>query len=193
MTQYQGTVEAHNSLKDLIDSDENTKISIEIITDYWAYGYDEEVGRDTYLSNPNEAKNAAISRIHLRPINFTGKEKTEFGYTATESCWDNWKNNKRLPAREAASNNIPTSNDWIVYCVDHQRNICVLAYLPNPTNPHAFCERIDNMNLFIERANQWYGNNKTFPMGIKELPSVFDCKWLNKNIPDEQGEPMIVC
>ncbi len=59
MSKYQGTREAHNSLKDLNDSGENTAIAIERMADDFAFGYDEDVGRDTYLSNPNEKKNAA--------------------------------------------------------------------------------------------------------------------------------------
>ena len=185
MKQFRGNVEGHPHIQGLLKLDPDTNeylndtgLAFDIFKDYWTLGYDPEVGRDTYLSKPKDAKESAVHRIHLRPVTFTGKEKDEFGYTASKKCWDNWENAAYIPSRDSNSGDIPTSNEWVVYCVDHQRNACMLAYLPASLDAHAYCENMDNMNRLVQMANEWYELKMSFPMEVAELPLVFDDKWL---------------
>ena len=175
---YIGRVDAHSSIQSILTSDENTQIAFDIFQDYWKHGFDSEVGRDTYLSRPDEAKDCAIGRVHLRPVHFTGNEREEFGHTATEECWDRWPGLGEVPATESASRHIPTSNEWIVYCVDSKRNACMLAYLPIAIDPHTYCENLDHMQAFIDKANAWFKDNSSHPMSNSEFPLIFNDKWL---------------
>lgn len=175
---YIGRVDPHASIQSLISTDNNTEQAFEIFQDYWKLGYDAEVGRDTYLSRPNAAKDSAIGRVHLRPVHFTGTELEDHGYTATEECWDKWPDLADVPAVDSASGKIPTSNEWIVYCVDSERNSCMLAYLPEAIDPHTFCEDTDNMQKFIDMAEQWFSEHKSTPMENSEFPHIFSDKWL---------------
>lgn len=173
---FRGAVATHKSIASLLT--ENAEAALEIFQDYWKYGFDPEVGRDTYLSRPNEAKDSAIGRIHLRPVSFTGKEREEFGHSSTEECWDNWETAADVPAVDSNSADIPTSNEWIVYCVDSNRNACMLAYIPEALDPHKFCEDLSNMQTFIAMAEEWFSDNKSFPMDNADFPFIFDDKWL---------------
>ncbi|EMA2446390.1 type II toxin-antitoxin system YafO family toxin [Vibrio fluvialis] len=174
--QYCGEVTPHKKILDSLSS--NAEEALSIFQDYWKLGYDREVGRDTYLSRPTAAKDAAIGRIHLRPISFTGREKEEFGYSATEECWDKWETDAEVPSVDSKSMHIPTSNEWIVYCVDSNRNACMLAYLPEALDPHKFCEDSDNMKTFIDMADEWYSDNNSFPMDNADFPLIFSDNWL---------------
>jgi hypothetical protein len=173
---YVGNAEPHKTIRDSLTG--NAELAFDIFQDYWKAGYDQEVGRDTYLSRPEAAKDSAIGRIHLRPISFTGNEKEEYGYSATKKCWDKWQRAADVPSVNSNSKDIPTSNEWIVYCVDSTRNACMLAYLPESIDPHKFCEDTNTMNRFIKMADEWYSDNSSFPMSIEEFPLIFDDKWL---------------
>ena len=171
-----GSVVPHHKIKDTLTS--NACIALDIFQDYWKFGFDREVGRDTYLSRPDTAKESAIGRIHLRPVSFSGNEEKVFGKSATQLCWDNWENTAEVPATNSNTKDIPTSNEWVVYCVDSQRNACMLAYLPQKIDPHAFCANLANMQQFITLADEWFSCNKTFPMDIADFPHIFSDKWL---------------
>lgn len=178
MKKYRGTVEPHSRIQDLLTPESNYDFAFQTFQSYWNDGYDPEVGRDTYLSKPSEAKDSAIGRIHLRPIEFTGKEKEEFGKSATEECWDEWESVQEVPSVDSSSDDIPTSNEWVVYCVDSQRNACMLAYLEESLDPHTFCRDLDNMRNFIAMANEWFAANSTEPMSAKDFPHIFSDDWL---------------
>ncbi|MEZ8690573.1 hypothetical protein A145_04710 [Vibrio splendidus 5S-101] len=178
MKTYVGRAEAHKSIRSLLKPDSNSQLALDIFQDYWRYGFDREVGRDTYLTRPSEVIDCAIGRIHLRPVHFTGNEKEDHGHSATKECWDNWENAAYVPGVDSCSKDIPTSNEWIVYCVDSERNACMLAYLPEGVDPHEFCEVQENMDNFIARANNWFGDNGSTPMSNDDFPLIFDDRWL---------------
>jgi hypothetical protein len=173
---YVGKAEPHNRIRSSMTS--NAQEALEIFQDYWQIGYDAEVGRDTYLSRPGTVKDFAIGRIHLRPISFTGNEREEFGYSATEECWDKWEDCADVPSVNSSSKNIPTSNEWVVYCVDSTRNACMLAYLPQSIDPHKYCNDLDVMHGFIAMVEEWHAENGSFAMDNEEFPFIFDDKWL---------------
>lgn len=173
---YIGSVEAHQVISATLT--ENATLALDIFRDYWTLGYDPEVGRDTYLSRPTSVKDSAIGRIHLKPISFNGNEREKYGHCATEECWNNWEEAQDIPSINSRSSDIPTSNEWIVYCVDSNRNACMLAYLPEEIDPHAYCGNPDNMNNFISMANSWFDENHSMPMDITDFPFLFSDNWL---------------
>ena len=182
MKKYRGTTDYHPALEAVMNKDSggeyltNTGQAFDVFSNYWEYGFDNEAGRDSYMLRPDHAKESAIHRRHLRPISFSGQETG----TATKKCWDEWEEIADVPSRETAKSKIPTSNEWVIYCVDENRNACMIAYLPEHMDPHVLCEDMKVMERFIGMADEWFKAKRTHPMSKEELPLVFDEKWEQK-------------
>ncbi|MEZ9185156.1 hypothetical protein AB4158_13260 [Vibrio splendidus] len=152
----------------------NTGQAFDVFSSYWSYGFDAEAGRDSYMLRPDNAKESAVHRLHLRPVKFKATDKG----TSSQKCWDEWEFVADVPSRETGKDRVPTSNEWVIYCVDENRDACMIAYLPEHMDPHKVCEDMSVMKRFIGMANDWFKSKSSEPMEVSELPLVFDDKWL---------------
>lgn len=155
----------------------NSAAAFQIFKEYWKVGFHPEIGLDAPLSQPSCIKLSAVGHSHLRPIQFTGQERAIFKkHNPTEQCWNKWSKGYYQPGTDAPSGVIPESDEWVIYCVDSNRNACVLAYVG--TDAHVEC-RADStfISNIIKMADKWYADQNSHPMDFENMSTLFDSKW----------------
>lgn len=175
---FSGQVVPHPSYYSLSPDPEAAEAVFEVFVDYWKYGFDPEVGLDVPLAKPKAIQDLAICHSHLRPMTFSGDEFKIFRKrNPTKECWDEWENGHYTPGKDAPSRSIPESDEWIVYCVDSDRNACVLAHLQ--ADAHVSCQPgTDFLRNIMELASTWFDETSTYPMSYNDLANVFGKEWL---------------
>lgn len=155
----------------------NYAAAFQIFKLYWKVGFHPMLGLDAPLSQPRSIQMSAIGHSHLKPVSFTGKERETFKkYNPTEQCWDKWSEGRYQPGSDAPSKLIPESDEWIIYCVDANRNACVLAYIP--MDAHVECHaNSEFISTIMRMAEKWYSDQKSHPMSFQDMSTLFDSKW----------------
>lgn len=172
--QFRGSVIPHQ-VYDLTPGS-NSLAAYEIFRDYWTYGFDPEVGLDAPLSQPNSIKALAIGHAHLKPVKFTGRERKDHGYRASEAAWNCWEYDRYTPGVEAPSLKTPTSNEWLVYCVDDNRNACLLAHIESAAHQMLKATTAE-LRAIMTLAERWFQAENRAPMQYDEMNQVFSAKW----------------
>lgn len=170
---YQGLVVPHPAL-DL--TDELTSEAFEIFSFYWRFGAHFEIGLDAALQQPDYIRTLAINHAHIKPVEFTGEEGEKYGFRATERCWQQWESANWDPAFDAPTYKIPTSDEWVVYCIDDKRTACFLGFVPRLA--HKNCANGSPLlRAFMASAEHWFQSENRFPMSFEDIPHIFSDKW----------------
>lgn len=134
---------------------------------YWLNGYDPLIGKDGILPVPEIYCDNAIGRAH---VNVIGKESKS--YSSTKAAWDNWS----TPGSFSAV--IPTSNTFLIYCVDENRDACLLAYLfYNNIDSHKQLTCNTFRSNIKARAKEFYTARDSDPLPVNEHSDLFKEKW----------------
>lgn len=119
---------------------------------YWpGPGFHLSFGKDNQFTRPYSPApgilSCSIRKVHVRPVVFTPVH----GWNGTRAAWDLQK----IPRKA-------TSNTYLIYAVNSNRDALVMALLKNA---HYATQSNDLMQGFMETADNWYAD-----MGIKLLP-----------------------
>lgn len=177
LIRFRGQVVPHSCYYTLSPDPEAAKAVFEVFEDYWMYGFDPEVGFDAPLAQPKAIQDLAVCHAHLRPVSFSGDEFKIFRKNnPTKRCWDDWENGAYVPGKDAPSRKIPHSDEWLIYCVDSNRNACVLAHLQ--ADAHEACkDGSDFLRNIMDLASHWFDDSGSYPMSYGELAGVFHPEW----------------
>ncbi|EGQ8101621.1 hypothetical protein CGG88_21515 [Vibrio parahaemolyticus] len=134
---------------------------------YWINGFSPLIGKDGILPVPEIYSEHAIGRAHVEPA-----EKTNHCDTATDQAWFLWS--------VGQTNTVPTSNSMLVYCVDNNRDACLLAYLDGgEENSHSILNDPTFRRNVRDRALEFFKSQGSEPMPASEHEYLFDEKWKN--------------
>ncbi len=136
---------------------------------YWLEGYHPMVGKDYILDIPDVYVQNAIGHAHVEPL-----VKNPISYTSTDACWKAWQ------APDSVSPTVPTSNSFLMYCVDEHRNACLLGYLDGGDRDSHEVIKTRSFRTTMElRAGSFYNRvPRSSPMQPSEHGRLFGEEWL---------------
>lgn len=154
--QFGGVVTAHPKVQQEADA----------FKDYWATGFNPNIGRDYVMTDPLSYGLQAIGHAHIRPQLFPNKS-----FSSSKQCWDKWAN--------GSGNVEPTSNTFIVYCVDSYRNVCLLSYLDgNHIDSHVILRSASYRAQLVAVSDSYYASYKQRPLSMDQFDNLFSVDWL---------------
>ncbi|MCC4785826.1 hypothetical protein BCT40_15325 [Vibrio lentus] len=134
-------------------------------TAYWKNGFSQLIGKDGILPVPEIYSDSAIGRAHVEP-----DVKTNHDESSTEEAWYLWSIGE--------TDGVPTSNSLLIYCVDEDRNACLLAYLDGGSvDSHEILKDNTFRRNIKDRATEFYTRQNSDPMPVTEHESLFGEKW----------------
>lgn len=164
---FKGSVIEHPAFLKLRESYPELGLYLSAFKVYWKTGFSELIGKDSIMSFPIVYQDNSIGRSHLRPSVFDDKT-----YSSTEVCWNKWAN-------ETSMTVYPTSNTMLLYCVDDQRNSCVISYLDgNDRDAHKVLNDDAFRRNMQDRAQEFFSRMKTNPMPSDQHQNLFSDEWL---------------
>lgn len=158
---YQGTVYKHPAYIPIENKTYTAEFKI-----YWLNGFSPLIGKDGILPVPDIYSDHAIGRAHVEP-----QIKTNHSQSSTDIAWVMWESGELdIP---------PTSNSFLIYCVDENRNACLLAYLDHDKeNSHEMLNSPLFRRNIRDRANEFFKRQKANPMPKEDHDSLFGDKWV---------------
>ncbi|MGR6834396.1 hypothetical protein [Aliivibrio wodanis] len=134
---------------------------------YWQDGFSPLIGKDGILPVPEIYSEAAIGRAHVEPA-----VKTNHDESSREHAWLCWGTGTRSSP--------PTSNSFLIYCVDENRHVCLLAYLDGgKVDSHQLLTNNTFRRDIKDRAQEFFTRQKSEPMPVNEHDQLFSEKWIN--------------
>lgn len=134
--------------------------------EYWANGFHPMIGKDGILPVPQVYALNAIGRVHLEP-----PVKKDYPASATEKAWKDWRCSMDVAL-------LPTSNKFLMYCVDDQRDACLLGYLDgDEKDSHEVIKSWSFRNSIKAMSDEFYKYRGSAPMPISEHDLLFSEKW----------------
>jgi hypothetical protein len=134
--------------------------------EYWLNGFSPMIGKDGILPVPDIYADNAIGRAHVEP-----QVKSNITYSSSDEAWRLWSIDD--------DPTIPTSNSFLIYCVDDQRGCCLLAYLDAQVeNSHELLvDPIFRKKIRVQ-AEAYFTAKKVFPMPKEEHEGLFSDVWI---------------
>lgn len=139
---------------------------------YWLNGYHPLIGKDGILPVPDIYAQQAIGRAHVEP-----PVKSPKSYSSTDKCWLIWQG---VIVGSEVEIVVPTSNTFLLYCVDYNRNSCLLGYLDgNTRHAHDVLKEHSFRGLMQLRAGSFYNRvPRSGPMPVEQHDSLFSESWM---------------
>ncbi|EJD6081613.1 type II toxin-antitoxin system YafO family toxin [Providencia rettgeri] len=135
--------------------------------EHWLMGYSPFIGKDALFARPDEALNLHVRHGHADSKMYEPENSKE-KHTAKESCWKKWQSGYGYK--------IPTSNSWLIYAVNENRDAMVMDYIHNA---HDVTKSMQYMDQYIEITYRFLEFTKCNQMSYIEHP--FDDKYLIEN------------
>ncbi|MCC7687314.1 type II toxin-antitoxin system YafO family toxin [Serratia marcescens] len=122
---------------------------------HWRNGHHPDLGKDTLFDRPEE-----VLGFHLRKVHVNLGQYASYSYSCTEECWDEWSYgpiDERGHFRQK-----PTSNAYLIYAVNENRDAALLAYWSPPAHTKANESRW--MDSIINFTRTFHDKTLTAPM-----------------------------
>lgn len=162
---FQGKVTKHPAYVKLEAENPDIKQYTSEFKRYWLLGFSPLIGKDGILPVPDIYSSNAIGRAHVEP-----PVKTDETYSSTADAWELWG--------VGTSDVVPTSNSFLVYCVNDNRECCLLAFLDDKNgNSHEILKDPSFRKNMRLRSEEYFKEYGVFPMQKDEHDHVFDEKW----------------
>ncbi|MBH2979445.1 type II toxin-antitoxin system YafO family toxin [Serratia marcescens] len=97
---------------------------------HWRNGHHPDLGKDTLFDRPEE-----VLGFHLRKVHVNLGQYASYSYSCTEECWDEWSFG--AIDERGAFRAKPTSNAYLIYAVNENRDAALLAYWDPPAHTKA--------------------------------------------------------
>ena len=162
---FQGKVIKHPAYVQLENENPDIKQYTSEFKSYWVSGFSPLIGKDGVLPEPDIYSSNAIGRAHVEP-----PVKTDETYSSTADAWELWG--------VGTGNVVPTSNSFLVYCINEKRECCLLAFLDDKDGNSHKILRDDSFRRDMKFRSEEYFNRFGAPMPKDEHEHVFDEKWL---------------
>lgn len=137
--------------------------------DHWLKGYSPSFGKDVLFARPDEALMLHIRHSHVDSGKYEPEDSKE-KHSAKETYWKKW--------RTGFMYGVPTSDSWLIYAVNENRDALVMDYIHNA---HKATQSTQYMDQYIEITYSFLSFTKCSQMPCDEDP--FDEKWLISNQP----------
>ena len=165
--EFKGSVTLHPAFVSLKASYPELDCMVSSFKRYWKEGYHPHIGRDSILPVPDIYQLNAIGRSHVKPIEFEN-----LSYSSSETCWNHWGSSSANPV-------IPTSNTFLLYCIDENRNACLISYLDSSDkDSHDIIKQPSFRRDMQLRAEEFFNHKKSSGMPVEEHDQLFSEKWL---------------
>ncbi|MDB9567854.1 hypothetical protein OW293_014765 [Providencia rettgeri] len=136
--------------------------------EYWDCGFSPSIGKDVLFARPDEAMKLHIRHAHTDSGDYE-PEDSDKHHSAKESTWLKWRNGFIF--------RVPTSNSYLIYAVNENRDALVMDYIDR--DAHSVTESAQYMDQYIEITYSFLAFTK-----CKEMPydeDVYHEKWLLTN------------
>ncbi len=168
---FQGRVILHPDYRSINTVYPEVKTYTAAFKQYWQYGFHPLIGKDGVLPVPEIYSGSAIGRAHVEPL-----VKDTKSYSSSEECWMAW----RTPLIVDVDPVVPTSNTFLMYCVNSQRDACLIGYIDGgDRSAHDLINQVSYRTEMKRRADEFYSLvPRTEPMPVEEHEHLFSEKWL---------------
>jgi hypothetical protein len=168
---FQGRVILHPDYGSIQTKYPEVKTYTTAFKQYWEDGFHPLIGKDGVLPVPEIYSGSAIGRAHVEPL-----VKDPRSHSSTEECWMAW----RTPQLDSHILITPTSNTFLMYCVNYKRDACLIGYLDGADRlAHDVINQDWFRRLMQHRAESFYNRTpRVGPMPVEEHDQLFSDKWL---------------
>jgi len=163
---YKGKVYATKKFADECAISPELQSLKEAFKQFWTTGRHPDFGKDVAYGRPAEIRSLHIRHTHIDNGDYVD-EDSEKNKSAKESFWILWKQ------KTEQAKVVPTSNSYLVYAVNHQRDAALLSYLSD--DAHETSELSEYTEDLIRMAYSFYSNSKSTAMPLEE--DLFSDKW----------------
>lgn len=171
---FQGNVYQTKAIKDATRDDIALDDVIKAFMDYWATGFNPNIGRDEITARPNPPP--GHRHVHILPFHFPDDSSSDSSVNATfnHKQWRNWASQKKLRNEYIRKDRIPTSDACLFYFVDTKRN----AYIFHVQfeGAHAYMDSSE-FNALVEKVSYSVEASGTHLMSWQDQQTLFADKW----------------
>ena len=168
MNRFQGRVFKHpDYVKYLEQAFPEVAFYTEAFKIFWKEGFHPAIGKGGVMKFPSLYTDQAIGRFHVEPTS-----KPLSPYSSTAECWLRWSQ------QDEDMFVFPTSNKFLIFCVDENRDACLLGYLDgDDRDAHEVIKDQNYRKNMRTRADSFFRSRGTDPMEESLHDSLFESRW----------------
>lgn len=171
MAYYRGRVFRHpDYIKYLEDVIPEVAVFTAAFVEFWKNGFHPLIGKGGVMTYPDIYSEQAIGRVHIEP-----PVKLDDPYSATADCWRRWASGDETLLV------FPTSNKFLMFCVDANRDACLLGYLDgDDRDAHEVIKDPSYRRDMKARAESFFRSRRSSPMSPQQYEDarLFGDEWL---------------
>lgn len=122
---------------------------------HWKDGHHPSLGKDTLFERPDE-----VLGFHLRKVHVNIGQYANYSYSCKERCWLEWS--RGLVDDNGDFRPRPTSNAYLIYAVNENRDAALLAYWDPPA--HTKANEARWMEYVINFTKLFHEKTQTLPL-----------------------------
>lgn len=177
MAYYRGRVFRHpDYIKYLEDVIPEVATFTKAFVSFWKEGFHPLIGKGGVMTYPDIYSEQAIGRVHLEP-----PVKPLEPYSSTAECWMRWG------LQDETLFVFPTSNKFLMFCVDENREACLLGYLDgDDRDSHQVIKDPNFRKNMKARADSFFRSMGTEPMSpeLYNGERLFGDEWIKDHGDD---------
>ncbi|QPT15238.1 type II toxin-antitoxin system YafO family toxin [Serratia rubidaea] len=168
---FKGRVFHDVAFSEFCKSDPELQKVADAFKSYWLNGYHPDIGKSIAFSRPKEVLDLCVMHSHVDTKDYT-PEESKSHISGKKSSWDAWK---RIGSVSVKMHRPPTSDSFIVYSVNNNRDALVIFFLD--ADAHSMTESSELMESAIKTSYRFFEQTKSQAMPLDE--DLFSDKWKN--------------